>query len=116
MAKKTARQRKAAELKKGYERAMKKKEGPKPSLLGVIWHGRKVWGLYTKAVKTYRSKGGRKMIDYILASLAQPSAWRGIIALATSLGLFISPELSTAIVATGLALIGLIGAFIKDKK
>lgn len=56
------------------------------------------------------------MIDFILDRLDEPSTWRGFIALLTATGIALSPEQADAIVATGLALIGLFGVFTKDKK
>lgn len=44
----------------------------------------------------------------------QPSTGRGIVAIATATGLVISPEDAVTIIATGLAIIGAIGAFIPD--
>ncbi|MCI0430265.1 MAG: hypothetical protein L0210_06960 [Rhodospirillales bacterium] len=51
---------------------------------------------------------------YLIARLKEPSAWRGLVLLLTSLGLGISPEQSDAIVAAGLAVAGAIGAFAPD--
>jgi hypothetical protein len=55
-----------------------------------------------------------KALHYIYEHLKQESTWRGAIALAMAFGLQVSPEMQTAILTTGLALIGLINA-IKDK-
>ena len=46
----------------------------------------------------------------ILDHLKQESTWRGIIAIAMALGLQLSPEMQTAILSAGLALIGVINA------
>jgi hypothetical protein len=54
--------------------------------------------------------------NFILDRLDEPSTWRGFIALLTAAGVALSPEQADAIVATGLALIGLFGVFTKDKK
>jgi hypothetical protein len=54
------------------------------------------------------------MPDYIVARLKEPSTWRGLIAFATAGGVAISPEQAEAIVASGLALMGLLGALTKD--
>lgn len=56
------------------------------------------------------------MFKWILARGSEASTWRGLVALLTAVGLSISPEQTTAIVAGGLGLIGAIGAFISDKK
>ena len=42
----------------------------------------------------------------LLKYLKQPSTWRGIIAVLTAFGVALTPEQSTAIVTTGVALIG----------
>ena len=55
-------------------------------------------------------------MKYIIERLKEASTWRGLIAVLTALGLVISPDLQAAIIATGLALIGLVGALTKDKK
>jgi len=52
---------------------------------------------------------------YVMDRLAEPSTWRGIVALMTATGLAIDPEQATAIVAVGVAIIGLIGAFLPDR-
>jgi hypothetical protein len=54
-------------------------------------------------------------MNYIFARLSEPSTWRGLIALATAFGVAMSPEQIEAIVACGLALIGIAGAFFPDK-
>lgn len=55
------------------------------------------------------------MFAYVIERLKEPSTWRGLLALATAAGVTISPEQSEAVIAAGLALIGLIGVFAKDK-
>jgi hypothetical protein len=54
-------------------------------------------------------------MNYIFARLSEPSTWRGLIALATAFGVAMSPEQIEAIIACGLALIGIAGAFFPDK-
>jgi len=54
-------------------------------------------------------------LSYIYARLSEPSTWRGIIALVTAGGVALSPDQVDKIVAAGLALIGLIGAFMPDR-
>lgn len=44
----------------------------------------------------------------ILTALQQESTWRGLIAIATGLGITLEPELQNHIIAVGLALIGAI--------
>lgn len=55
------------------------------------------------------------MKEYLLARLSEASTWRGIIMLATAAGVVFSPEQVEAVVAAGLALAGLVGAFSPDK-
>lgn len=47
--------------------------------------------------------------NYILARAKEPSTWRGFILLLTAAGVPIAPAMADAIVATGLALAGLVG-------
>jgi hypothetical protein len=54
-----------------------------------------------------------KILDTILHHLGQNSTWRGIILLATSVGVTLEPELQNQIVALGLASIGLINVIRK---
>lgn len=56
-----------------------------------------------------------KFLDWLLKRLKEPSTWRGIIAMLTASGLALTPEQGAAITAVGLGLIGLVGAFTKDK-
>jgi hypothetical protein len=55
-------------------------------------------------------------MNNILERLSEPSTWRGIVALLTAFGIGISPEQMQLIITAGLAVIGVIGAFTKDKK
>lgn len=57
-----------------------------------------------------------KKVNYFTERLAEPSTWRGILAFLTGCGIAFSPEQAAAITAGGLAMIGLVGAFTKDKK
>jgi len=54
--------------------------------------------------------------EYIVERLKEPSTWRGIVAFLTGIGVAISPEQKEAIITGGLALMGLLGVFTKDKK
>ena len=54
-------------------------------------------------------------MKYLLERLKEPSTWRGMVAVATGLGVGITPEQANAVVAFGLTIIGLIGAFFPDK-
>jgi hypothetical protein len=53
-------------------------------------------------------------MEKIVNALKQESTWRGIIAIATAMGVTISPELSNHIIGVGLALIGMINIGKRD--
>jgi hypothetical protein len=53
-------------------------------------------------------------MDWILSRLNEPSTWRGMAALATALGITLRLDLIDAIVAVGLAAIGLINVVRKE--
>jgi len=59
---------------------------------------------------------GDIMLDFILERGKEASTWRGLVALATAVGITVSPEQGEAIIALGLAVIGAIGVFTADKK
>lgn len=54
-------------------------------------------------------------MNYLLDRLKEPACWRGLVMLATSLGLGISPEQANAIIAIGTAVVGGIGVFAPNK-
>lgn len=56
------------------------------------------------------------MKEFILNRFSEASTWRGIVALLTAAGITLNPAQTEAIIAAGLALIGVIGAFFPDKK
>jgi hypothetical protein len=58
----------------------------------------------------------KAVIAYLVGRLAEASTWRGLVALATAAGVAISPELAEAIIAAGLAGIGVIGVVAPDLK
>jgi hypothetical protein len=55
------------------------------------------------------------MKSYLLERLKEPSTWRGLTALLTAVGVALSPDQVNAIVSAGLALMGVLGVFTKDK-
>ena len=57
-----------------------------------------------------------KGLEYLVGRLSEASTWRGIVAIGTAFGITMTPEQAEAIVAGGLGLIGLIGAFLPDSK
>lgn len=56
-----------------------------------------------------------KIINILLEKLSENSTWRGLILIATALGVQLEPELQNHIVAGGLSLIGLINVLRKGK-
>lgn len=56
------------------------------------------------------------MKEYLIARLSEASTWRGIIMLATAAGVVFSAQQAEAVIAAGLALAGLVGAFSPDKQ
>jgi hypothetical protein len=50
----------------------------------------------------------KKTINTLLAKLSENSTWRGMILVATAVGVKIEPELQEAILVAGLGLVGLI--------
>ena len=58
----------------------------------------------------------KNIIDIVLARLSENSTWRGLILVATALGLKLDPELQNQILAAGLGIIGLINVLRKGKK
>lgn len=56
-----------------------------------------------------------KIINIALERLSENSTWRGIILVATALGLKLDPELQNQILSAGLGLIGLINVLRKGK-
>jgi hypothetical protein len=56
----------------------------------------------------------KRLFSTLAISLSQPSAWRGLIFIGSSVGLVLNPELQNAIVAAGMALAGLVGVLVPD--
>ena len=56
-----------------------------------------------------------KILNIILERLSENSTWRGLILVATALGIKLDPELQETILAAGLALVGLINVIRKGK-
>lgn len=51
---------------------------------------------------------------YIIGQMKEPSTWRGIVLILTAAGVKISPDQALAIGTAGVALAGVIGAFLPD--
>jgi hypothetical protein len=55
----------------------------------------------------------KKIIEVLLQRLSENSTWRGLILIATAVGVKIEPELQEAILVAGLGLVGLINVIRK---
>ena len=55
------------------------------------------------------------ILNIILERLTENSTWRGLILLGTALGIRLEPELQTQMIASGLALVGVINVIRKGK-
>ncbi len=56
-----------------------------------------------------------KIVNTVLERLSENSTWRGLILVATALGLKLDPELQNQILAAGLGVIGIINVLRKGK-
>lgn len=56
-----------------------------------------------------------KILNIILERLSENSTWRGLILVATAIGVKLDPALQESILAAGLALVGLINVLRKGK-
>lgn len=52
---------------------------------------------------------------FILNRLREPSTWRGLLTLATVLGVALTPDQAESIALAGAALVGAVGAFMPDR-
>lgn len=57
-----------------------------------------------------------KALDYILARLSEASTWRGLVFVASAAGIVLDPDKTNAIAAAGMAIVGAINIFRKEKK
>jgi hypothetical protein len=57
-----------------------------------------------------------KIVNIVLERLSENSTWRGLLLIATALGVKLEPDLQNAILAAGLGAIGLINVARKGKK
>jgi lipoate-protein ligase B len=55
-------------------------------------------------------------MNYVLDRLREDSTWRGLLMCGTALGVHLDPSQANAIIACGLALIGLINVFRKQQQ
>jgi len=56
-----------------------------------------------------------KIVNLILERLSENSTWRGLLLIATAVGVKLNPELQTQIITTGLSAVGLINVIRKGK-
>jgi len=56
------------------------------------------------------------MFAWLIERLKEPSTWRGLVAILTGLGVTLQPNQAEAIIAAGLAVVGLIEVFRREKK
>jgi hypothetical protein len=56
-----------------------------------------------------------KIVNIVLQRLSENSTWRGLLLIATALGVKLEPDLQNAILAAGLGAIGLINVIRKGK-
>lgn len=57
----------------------------------------------------------RDVLQFLRARLSEPSTWRGVVALVTAAGVSLEPTQVAAIVSAGMAVMGLVGAFLPDR-
>jgi hypothetical protein len=58
----------------------------------------------------------KTILDWVLARMAEPTTWRGLIGLAAAAGVVINPHYAAMILAGGMGLAGFIGVVSKDPK
>lgn len=51
---------------------------------------------------------------YFIKLINEPSTWRGLVMVLTSIGLTLEPDIQTTIISAGLGVAGLIGAVFHD--
>ena len=56
------------------------------------------------------------MKSYLLERIKEPSTWRGLTLLLTAMGIPLAPGVADAVIAVGLAVAGLIGSVMPDKR
>lgn len=56
-----------------------------------------------------------KIVNIILERLSENSTWRGLLLIATAVGVKLNPELQNQIITTGLSAVGLINVIRKGK-
>jgi hypothetical protein len=56
-----------------------------------------------------------KIVNILLERLSENSTWRGIVLIATAVGVKLEPELQESIIVAGLGIVGLINVIRKGK-
>lgn len=56
------------------------------------------------------------MKSYVLERMKEASTWRGLTLLLTAMGIPLAPGVADAVIAVGLAVAGLIGSVMPDKR
>lgn len=56
------------------------------------------------------------MKTYLIDRMREPSTWRGLTLLLTAIGVPLAPGVADAVIALGLAVAGLIGAVVPDRR
>jgi hypothetical protein len=54
-------------------------------------------------------------MKYLVERLSEASTWRGLVLIATSLGVGINPDLVAPITSAGVGVAGIVGVLFKDK-
>jgi hypothetical protein len=73
-----------------------------------------IWSVHLRTTSTNRNKE-MKIVNILLERLSENSTWRGIILIATAVGVKLEPELQESIIVAGLGLVGLINVIRKGK-
>ena len=61
-----------------------------------------------RTARNQRAKKMKNLLNTLLEKFSENSTWRGIILIATAVGVKIEPELQESIIVAGLGLVGLI--------
>jgi len=60
-------------------------------------------------------KAVKALLKEIIGYFKYASTWKGLVGLVTAAGLTLQPELQEAIIAAGMAIVGLIQVFVDDR-
>jgi len=73
-----------------------------------------IWSVHIRTARTNRNKK-MKIVNILLERLSENSTWRGVILIATAVGVKLEPALQESIIVAGLGLVGLINVIRKGK-